>query len=101
MTDEAKLRQQQARGDRARRILDDELVREAFEKIEAAIVEGWKGSASHEEEQRRNAYLMHRLFQNFRAEFTRAVTTGAAAGKELLRIQEASKLQRMIRNARR
>ncbi|HAM59608.1 MAG TPA: hypothetical protein DCQ64_31035 [Candidatus Rokubacteria bacterium] len=98
MTDEVKLRQQADRGARAKRLLDDELVREAFGKIGAAVQAGWENSEAGDHEGRHNAYLMHRLLKNFKAAFERIVITGGDAQKELLRI-EATKKRRSA-NAR-
>jgi hypothetical protein len=39
---------------------------------------------------------MFRLLQNFKEQFTRAVTTGEAANKELLTIRDPSKIRRMM-----
>lgn len=94
--DEAKLKRQQDRASRAQRILDDELFKGAFENIEQTIVDSWKESRADEEKQRYNAYIMHRLLQNLREQFTRAIVTGQAAKKELLTIKEPSKLRRLI-----
>ena len=82
-------KQQQAdRGDRAKRLLENELLKEAFDEIERVIEEGWKDSAGHEHEQRQNAYLMHRLLQNFKGHFEQLVRTGDHARKELLKLKE-------------
>lgn len=97
MTDETRLREERARGEHARQILDDPLIREAFDKIEATITDAWKSSRADEEEQRRNAYLTLRLLNNLRAEFTRAVSTGELAAKQLLTIKDDGKLKRMLK----
>lgn len=98
MTDESKLLRQQDRGHRAKRVLENDLVVGAFEKIEAEIDAAWKNSAADDEKARYNAYLMHRLLQNFKQQFRHAVTTGEAAGKELLRLKDPSKVRRMMRS---
>jgi hypothetical protein len=96
MTDESKLRKQQERGDRAKRLLENELLVEAFEKIEADILDKWQNSAADEKEQRDNAYLMHRLLQNLKAQIKQIVITGDGATKELLRLNDPSKIRRLI-----
>jgi len=96
MTDELKLRRQQDRGQRAQLLIENELFKEAIENIEQTILDAWKGSASTEEKQRHNAYLMYRLLQNFKQQFTTAISTGKVAQKELLRIKEESKIRRII-----
>lgn len=96
MADEAKLRLQQNRGERAKRLLENDLILDAFQKIEAEIMAAWKGSAADDEKGRYNAYLMFRLLQNFKQQFTHAVATGEAAGKQLLQIKDPSKLKRIF-----
>lgn len=94
MTD--KLNRQKDRASRAQRILDDELFKEAFDNIEQTILDSWKESRADEEKQRYNAYIMHRLLQNLKEQFTRAVATGEAAKKELLTVKDPSKFARLI-----
>lgn len=96
MADEGKLRLQAQRGDRARAICEDELFIEAFDAIEKRIEEGWKETQASEKQERENAYLMHRLVQNFRAHFRSLMTTGEQAKKDLLDINDPSRLRRII-----
>ena len=95
--DEAKLRRSLARGDRARRLIEDELVVEALDTIEKQLIQAWQESRADEEEQRRNAYLMQRLLKNFREHFQKLVRDGDASGKELLRLRDPSALSRLRR----
>jgi hypothetical protein len=76
------------RGERAKRLLEDPLFKEAFEKIDAAIVEGWRTSNGNDHEGRHNAYLMQRLLKNLKEQFAQIVRTGDAAGKELLMLEK-------------
>lgn len=101
MADEGKLREQAARGDRARRILEDDLVKEVLEKVEKRIFEGFRESTGDEQVVRERAYLMLRLLENFKAEFRTMLLTGSQASKELLRLKDPNKLTRMIANVRR
>lgn len=96
MTDEAKLQRQADRGERAKRLLGNDLLIEALDAIEAEIDQSWKSSLADDEEIRRNAYLMYRLLQNFRQQFKQAVVTGKAARKELLNLKDPSKVRRML-----
>lgn len=100
MSDEGRLREQASRGERAKQIVSQEIVQEAFAAIEKTIVEAWKNSAADEEQARENAYLMHRLFQNFKAQFTVAIATGESAKKELLSINDPSRVRRLISGRR-
>lgn len=82
-------RKQVDRGVKAEALLKNELLQEAFDKIEGAILEGWKNSQAHEDEQRRNAYLMQRLLQNFKAHFNYIVRTGKHAESQLLKLEDS------------
>lgn len=97
MTDEGVLRQRVNRADRAKRILEDELIKEAFEKIESTIDYAWKNSKADDEEARHNAYLMLRLLQDFKEQFHSVITTGRVSERELLRVnQQKSKVRKLL-----
>ena len=76
------------RGERAERLYNDELFQEALQKIEDEITQSWKTSPADDEKGRYNAYLMHRLLQNFKSQFVRTMATGKAAKKELLKTSD-------------
>lgn len=100
MTDEAKLHRQASRGERARRIIEDELVVEAFAKIEAGIVDIFKQTAISDDATRRQARESLGLLTNLREQLRQTIVTGDFSAKELLRIQEESKLKRLIHGRR-
>lgn len=93
MTDEVTQRRQIARADQAQQILDNPLIKEAFEAIEREIVEKWQDSKEADEEIRARAYLMSRLFKRLRGQFEAYVRLGERAKGDLLR-QEGEKKQR-------
>jgi len=101
MADEGKLREQASRGENARRILESELVKDVFAKMDERIMGSIRDSLGDESDIRERAYLMLRLLDNFKAEFKSMVLSGDAASKELLRVKEPSKLMRAITNVRR
>ena len=96
MSDEHELKRQADRGDRAKRLLENELINEAFDKIESEIMDAWRNSPADAEQERYNAYLMYRLLMNFKGQFKQAVAHGEAASKQLLQIRDPSKFKRMI-----
>lgn len=100
MSDEGRIREQAARGERAKQIVSQDIVQEAFAAIEKTIIDGWKNSAADEGVARENAYIMLRLYQNFRQQFTVAIATGEAAKKELLSINDPSRIRRLISGRR-
>lgn len=83
-----------ARGVRAKRILEDDMVVEAFAAIEKTIAEGWKDSRAHDEKGRENAYLLHRILGQFKGEFERIVNDGDVAKTGLERLKQ--KIRRVI-----
>ena len=78
-----------SRGARAKEIIENPFVVEAFDAIEGVIANGWKESGADDSKARENAYLMHRLLQNFKSEFQRAIATGKASEKKLLSTKDS------------
>jgi hypothetical protein len=101
MADEGKLREQASRGENARRILESELVKDVFAKMDERIVTSIRESVGDESDIRERAYLMLRLLENFKAEFKTMVLTGEAASRELLRVKDPHPVMRMLTNVRR
>lgn len=91
MADVGKLRKQRSRGEQAKRLLENPLIKEAFEAIEQAITDGWKNSAADDDRARQNAYLLARLLENFKQQFRTVINTGKVAEKDLLEIAEKPK----------
>jgi len=91
-----RLNEQATRGDKAKQLLDNELIKDAFDVIEKTILDAWRNSSADQKDERDNAYIMFRLLQNFKEQFKRAIITGNAAKKELLMIKDPSKIRRMI-----
>lgn len=100
MSDEGKLREQAARGEHAKSVYEQDIVKQAFAAVEKTIDDGWKNTSADEERERENAYLMHRLLQNLRQQFVVAIATGEAAKKELLTINDPSRVRRLISGRR-
>ena len=84
MSDEGKLRKEQDRGVQAQRLLDNEILKDAFEKIESEIDRAWKNSEGRDSEVREHAYYMHRAVQSLRDSLKQVVTTGKFSSHQLL-----------------
>jgi|GEM_PF-3026013 len=91
---ENKLIAQRERGKKAEQIMKAEIVQEAFERLQETIDSGWKKSDASDQDGRHNAYLMNRLLINFKRGFEQAMATGKSAEKQLLDIQDKSKLRK-------
>lgn len=94
---EGKLRIQADRGAKAHALLQNELLQEAFTKIEAKLVDEWEGTTAEEAQRREDAWRSLKLLKNLKSQLTRIVTDGSAASKELLQVKNPSILARMNR----
>lgn len=94
--EEYKLRQQQERGVRAKHLLENELLNEAFEGIENDLMKAWQNSMASDELGREDVWRCYQLLKNLREALKRHVITGDGAGKELLHIQDKSKLRKVL-----
>ncbi len=85
--DEGKLRNQESRGERAKLLLENELLKEGFEKIHEALIQSWKESKPDEKERRDDAWRSLKLLEKLQSELTRIVRTGKDAKTRLLEIK--------------
>jgi|SRR5215469_4999644 hypothetical protein len=83
MMDEAALRHDIARANRARLILEDELVVEALGRMEARCHAAWAHSTSDQAAAREEAYRMLRAVKTFRAELEQVIRGGQLAKAEI------------------
>ncbi len=86
--DELKLAEERARGERAKRLLEDELLVEAFDKIERVYVATWRATRPDDIEVRERAYLMLLLLGDLRTALTEVANTGAVAAETLERLSK-------------
>lgn len=98
---QARKRRQADRGVEAEKLLNNPLLNETLDAMESTITESWKKSHSEEHEVRHNNYLMIRLLGNLRHSLRTTMQTGKAAEKELMRMKEPSKLNKVFRNGNR
>lgn len=80
------------RGERAQRLLEDELLQEALATIEAEYTEQWKNSPARDAEGREKLFLMVKTVQRFRTELTTVLQTGQLARHNLTLAEKARKL---------
>lgn len=95
MASEDKLRRDMDRGTRAKALLQNELLQEAFDKIETFLITQWQESKASEPELREDAWRSQKLLKNLKSHLSHIVTTGDNANKELLRMKDPSLLERM------
>ncbi len=78
---------------RARAILEDELVAQAFAAIERRAHDGWAHSRPEDRELRERAYRELRALQAFKAEFEKLIRDGRLAEAESRSRQGAEERQ--------
>lgn len=72
------------RGERARLLLQDELLVEAFQLIEQDLIQKWQTSPVRDREARETLYLSQVLLQRLQKQLTHVVETGQVAKATLL-----------------
>ena len=80
--DSGKRREGQNRGERAKALLRDPLILEAFDKLEEAYTNAWKNDSSSIDE-RETLFQMHQALKAVRGHLTEVVETGNLAKLEL------------------
>ena len=83
MVDEAKLRIDESRGRRAKELLENELIVEAFESLEDAYIAAWRATKPLDERPREKLYLAINVVGKVRDHLQRIVENGTLARKEL------------------
>lgn len=95
---EAKLRKDMERAERAKRVLENELVKEAIEVIKTNVRTAWESSKANDKEGREEAWKMLKVVNEFERHFVNLVTSGKMAEKELSRLEQmGEKVRSMFR----
>ena len=71
------------RGARARRLLEDDLYRDSFAKLRAALQASWEHSRPDDKEARERAYLELRLLSALERDLETIMQTGEMAGRQI------------------
>lgn len=98
MADEGKLRDQQTRGERAKLLLNNDLLLEAFKSIDETLEKEWRSSKAGEQQLREDVWRSQKLMESIRKHIEKHVYTGEAAGKELARIKGKPTLSKVLNN---
>jgi len=83
VVDEAKLRIDESRGRRAKELLDNELIVEAFKGLEDAYIAAWRSTGPLDERPREKLYLAINVVGKVRDHLQSVVANGALAREEL------------------
>lgn len=90
--DEAKLRSEAARGQRAAELMSDELLSEAFSTLRDGFTKAWQNSPARDTEGREKIWLMLNCLSGVEGHLSTVMTTGKMAALQLE--QERTRLQR-------
>lgn len=90
MTDEYKLHRDAGRATRARQLLDDELLVEAFQTLEDAYTAGWRNTTIDDAAGREKLFLAVNIIGKVRKHLNTVLTDGKLAEAELNEISRAT-----------
>lgn len=83
MTDEAKLVRATERAAHAQRLINDEMLTEAFVKLEAEYTAAWRRSADAEIQTRERIYMAINILASVRAHLQQMLNNGKIAQQQL------------------
>jgi len=81
--DEGKLRGEQDRGEKAKAVLRNPIVVEAFEELGSRYIETWKATSIEQESQREKIFQMYQALLAVQGHLEELVSTGELAKIEL------------------
>ncbi len=81
--DKNKLEKERVIGDRAKRLLDDDLIQDAFTSIENNLLQQFKSGSHNDVQGLVHLKMLYTNFLAFKSIFENAVVTGEMAKKEL------------------
>lgn len=94
------LEEQRDRGQRAQLLLDDDLLREALDAIESEVVRQWENCPARDTEGKEALWKLMKTSKKFRGLLIGYVQTGRLAADNMKRIEEESRLKRLLKRVR-
>lgn len=85
MASETALRLKQERGARAKALLDNDLLNEAWDRLEADLNQAFRDSRDGDSDLRERIWVSIKLLRNQKDYIKKMVTEGEAASKQLLK----------------
>lgn len=89
------LREQVERAIRAQAILDDTLVKEAFDTLRQTLIDTWLTAPTSARELQSDCHKMMRLLGNFRQFFVDVLNSGDIAKEQLRQLAEEAEFERL------
>lgn len=80
------------RGERAQRLLEDEILLEAFATIEQEYTQQWLNSPARDQDGRERLFLMVKTLHRLQTELQTVVQTGQVAKHKLTLLEKAQQL---------
>lgn len=80
------------RGERAQRLLEDEILQEAFATIEQEYTQQWLNSPARDQDGRERLFLMVKTLHRLRTELEAVLQTGQVAKHNLSLLEKARKI---------
>jgi hypothetical protein len=90
MTDESKLSQDAVKGVRAQRLLEDDILVEAFTSLESAYTAAWRSTTIDDVSGREKLFLAINVVGKVRDHLTSVVNNGKLASTELRMLAETA-----------
>jgi hypothetical protein len=92
--DDLSLRRDAARGAQAQRLLDDELLKGAFEAIRQRYVDAWLGTDTRDDDGRQRCWLAIKNLDLVQEHLQRVVANGVVAAKQIELIEAKAKREK-------
>jgi len=93
---EGKIRENMSRGEKAEALLRNELLEEAFAKLEDDFIQAWKASAVEDTQNRERLYMLCQNLSAVKAYLENVVTDGKLAKAQLTELQNRVKFEKRI-----
>jgi predicted hotdog family 3-hydroxylacyl-ACP dehydratase len=97
VTDEAKLRADRDRGARAKALLEDKLLIEAFTELDAQYMAAWRSSPALDTQAREKLHLAVNVLAKVREHLTTVAASGKLAVKELEQLTAEAERKKRFR----
>lgn len=94
--DEGKLRDEQSRGARAATLLESDLLKEAFDNLEAQYLERWRDSKIEDVTGREKLFLAVNVVRKVRGHLQTTAADGKVAAKELDALAQKAERKKIL-----
>jgi len=96
MTDEFTLRRSADKARRARELLENDILKEAFEILEKAYIETWRGTHVDAEHAREKLFLAVNIIGKVRHHLELVIANGSIAEADLKKIQQDFERKKLL-----